>query len=340
MALGVAVVVAAGAVVVPLTVVDRSVSGTPVAADEPDEPAPPPERECADGELVASGSSLARNAVDEVSANLANTCPGTVVDYAPTGSGAGLDEFMSGATAMAVVDRPLTESEYGNLSARCAAEAFPFVAHPVTVRYNVGGDVLTLDAPALAKIFSGEVTTWHDAAIAELNPGVALPAKPITVVGRGDESSTTAAFQQYLAEAGDWTGGTGTTFTGRAARSAQGDSGVLTLIESTDGAIGYVTIAEGTRSQTALLDGVAPSPDTVAATIAAALPDDRLTLDPADVYGTEADGAYPLMIVSYALTCADEPVARDFLLTSLSMAGSGHVFPSGEWADRMRAALQ
>lgn len=348
MGLGAAVVVAAAAVVVPLTVMEPSVAGSPVAADVPPvttpSPAEPPAEPTCAGELVGSGSSLARNAVADVAAALERACPDSVVDYAPVGSGGGLQQFTSGATGFAVVDRPLAESEMPAVRARCEAQAYPFVAHPVMVRYHVAGvGDLNLDAPTLTKIFGGAITTWNDPAIVEQNPDTALSARPIVVVGRGDESATTAAFQQYLATAGGWTSGAGTTFTGKATQTAQGDSGMLAMIENTEGAIGYLTAAEGTRSQVLRIGGVAPEPDAVATTITSALPGGGLALDPADVYGADpATGAYPLVIVSYAVICDDDAAARDFLLASLTVrdGGSGYVFPADEWADRLVAALQ
>jgi phosphate transport system substrate-binding protein len=346
--LGAAVVVAAAAVVVPLTVMEPSVAGSPLAADVPPttapSPAEPPVEPACAGDLAGSGSALARNAVTDVAAALERACPDTVVDYEPVGSGAGLQQFTSGATGMAVVDRPPSESELAPLRARCAPAVYPFAAHPVMIRYHVAGvGNLNLDAPTLAKIFSGAVTRWNDPAIVRQNPDTALSARPIVVVGRGDESPTTAAFQQYLAAAGGWAGGTDTTFTGTATQTAQGDSGMLAMIENTEGAIGYLTAAEGTRSQVLRLGGVAPDPEAVATTITSALPGRGLAIVPADVYGADpVAGAYPLVIVSYALVCAADAAARDFLLASLTVrdGGTGYVFPAGEWADRLRAALQ
>ena len=350
--LGAAVVVAAAAVLVAMTVAEPPVAGSPVAADVPPatapSPAEPPTRSsvapaCA-GELAGSGSSLARNAVMDVAAELERTCPDTVVDYSPVGSGAGLEQFTSGATGMAVVDRAPSGSELAPLRARCEAQTYPFVVHPVMVRYHIAGvGELNLDAPTLTKIFSGTVTRWNDPSIVRQNPDSALSARPIVVVGRGDESSTTAAFQQYLAVAGGWAGGTDTTFTGKATQTAQGDSGMLAMIENTEGAIGYLTAAEGTRSQVLRLGGVAPAPAAVTTTITSALPAGGLALDPADVYGADpAAGAYPLVIVSYALVCADDAAARDFLLASLTVQdrGTEYVFPAGEWAGRLVDALE
>lgn len=349
MGLGVAVVVAAAAVVVPLMVVDGAVDGTPVAADVPPpsmtSSPPPAEPECsAPGTLAVSGSSLARNAVEEMVAAISENCPGLVVTYDPVGSGAGLQQFTTGATGMAVVDRPLAAAERTQANARCTAREFPFLAHPVMVRYHLAGvGDLKLDAPTLTKIFSGTVTTWNDPAIVAQNPDAALSARPIVVVGRSDESSTTSAFQQYLAVAGGWTTGTGTTFTGKATQTAQGDSGLLAMVENTEGSIGYLTAAEGTRSQVLRIGDVAPDPEAVTTTITGALPGDgSLTLDPKDVYGADpATGAYPIVIVSYAVTCDDQLAAHDLLRQALSMRNEGsYVFPSGEWADELRDALR
>lgn len=350
MGLGVAVVVAAAAIVTALIVVDGAVDGTPVAADVPTTSTtpsspPPTEPECSSaGTLAVSGSSLARNAVEELVAAFGESCPELAVTYDPVGSGAGLQQFTTGATGMAVVDRPLQAAERTQVKARCAAHEFPFLAHPVMVRYHLAGvGDLKLDAPTLTKIFSGAVTTWNDPAIVAQNPDAALSARPIVVVGRRDESSTTSAFQQYLAVAGGWTTGTGTTFTGKATQTAQGDSGLLAMVENTEGSIGYLTAAEGTRSQVLRIGDVAPDPEAVTTTITEALPGNgSLTLDPEDVYGADpATGAYPIVIVSYAVICDDQLAARDLLRQALSMRNEGsYVFPSGEWADRVRAALQ
>ena len=57
---------------------------------------------------------------------------------------------------------------------------------------------LKLDAPTLAKIFNGAITSWDDPAIKALNPGTNLPSAPIHVFFRSDQSGDTSNFQQYL----------------------------------------------------------------------------------------------------------------------------------------------
>ncbi len=58
-----------------------------------------------------------------------------------------------------------------------------------------------LSVPVLADIWSGNVVFWNDSAIAQLNPGVALPFQPIVLVfandRRGSISDTFASALAY-----------------------------------------------------------------------------------------------------------------------------------------------
>jgi len=276
-ALGIAVVVMAGAVVVALNT-GQAVAGTPTAGDRP-----PPQPGCAgEDELVVSGSSLAYEAVTRLTAGYEAACPGKSVSYSPSGQGAGIQDFISGTTGMAVTDRPL-------------------------------------------------------------DAGVAIPGVPITVVSRADESGATAVLQQYLAAVGGWTGGTGTTFTGQFSQTARGNEGTMAAVESIEGAVGYVLAGADWESPGMRISGVAPGLDAMARTISAALPDDGLVFDPAELYrAAPADGAYPLVSVGYAVACADSPAVNDFVLSSLSAQGgeTAYLFPTGKWADRLADVLQ
>ena len=67
--------------------------------------------------------------------------------------------------------------------------------------YNLSlpaGARLTATGPVLAAIFLGQITRWNDAALTTLNPGITLPAAPITVVHRSDGSGTTYIISNYL----------------------------------------------------------------------------------------------------------------------------------------------
>ena len=91
--------------------------------------------------------------------------------------------------------------EADDAKAACGSPAWnlPMVTGPIAIAYNVKGvDNLVLNADVAAKIFDGKIATWNYPAIASLNKGVTLPAIPIKVYFRSDESGTTENFTKYL----------------------------------------------------------------------------------------------------------------------------------------------
>ena len=52
---------------------------------------------------------------------------------------------------------------------------------------------LRLSGENVAKIFTGAITSWNDAAIKADNPGLALPARKIVPVVRSDGSGPSAS---------------------------------------------------------------------------------------------------------------------------------------------------
>src|SRR5207245_2191988 len=96
-------------------------------------------------------------------------------------------------------------------------------------------------------IFLGDVTRWDDAALRELNPGVALPSLPIKVVSRSDPSGTTAIFAEYLERARPdrWKAnemGKGTSVSFAVGIRQKGNPGVAGEVGRLNGAIGYVEL--------------------------------------------------------------------------------------------------
>ena len=109
---------------------------------------------------------------------------------------------------------------------------------PIAITYNVAGRRrLVLDGPTAAKIFNGTITTWNAPEIKALNAGATLPADPINVLFRSDESGTTDNFQKYLDAASDgaWGKGAGKTFNGGVGEGAKGNEGTSAAIKSTAG---------------------------------------------------------------------------------------------------------
>ena len=116
------------------------------------------------------------------------------------------------------------------------------------VLYNVSSvkNLLHMDGPTLAKIFSGEITKWNDPAIVKLNKGVSLPDTTITTVHRSDGSGTTWNFTDYLSSVSPaWKSkyGVGTSVNWPAGTGGRGSAGVSAVVSQTNGSIGYADVA-------------------------------------------------------------------------------------------------
>jgi phosphate transport system substrate-binding protein len=288
--------------------------------------------DCPTGTLDAEGSSAQKNAIDEAIASFQDTCAGTTVNYNPTGSGAGIKQFIAGQVDFAGSDSALKTSpkdskvEADDAAAHCGSPAWnlPMVTGPIAISYNVTGvDKLVLTPQVAAGIFNGKVRTWNDRAIAALNPGTALPAEPIKVFFRSDESGTTENFTKYLAAAAPraWTAEPGKSWTGKG-EGKEKSAGVASAVKSTEGGITYAewSYAKDNDLSIAQVDnGSGPvqlTSEAVGKAVAAAEPDGqgndlRLKLD----YATKEPGAYPILLVTYEIVCSKGKDADKVALT-------------------------
>ena len=269
--------------------------------------------------LTAEGSSAQKNAMDVFTQAYQQKCPGANLAYNPTGSGAGVKQFSAGLVDFGGSDSALKDTETAAAAKRCQGNPawnLPMVFGPVALSYKLGGvQSLTLNGPTTAKIFSGGIKTWNDPAIAALNPGVTLPATPIKVVFRSDESGTTDNFQQYLAASskGAWTKGAGKKFNGGVGSGAEKSSGVAQAVAATEGSISYVELsyAQDNKLAMAKLDNgggpVELNDQTVGKAIEGAKVSGQgndLKLDLKSVYGTTAADQYPLILATYEIVCS------------------------------------
>ena len=172
-------------------------------------------------------------------------CPGQSLTYTANDSGAGISEFLSNQTDFGGSDSTLTRDEYTKGQQRCGSpvRSLPMVVGPIAIAFNVNGVTsLNLNGPAAAQIFNGQITMWNDGAIQLLNLGVTLPAEPIRVVFRSDESGTTDNFQKYLdtTSAGTWGFSAGRKFNGGVGQGAVGNDGAAAAVKGTEGSITYL----------------------------------------------------------------------------------------------------
>ncbi|WP_179473647.1 phosphate ABC transporter substrate-binding protein PstS [Mycolicibacterium vinylchloridicum] len=269
--------------------------------------------------LTGEGSTAQQNAVAVFNQVWGQKCAGKNLSYNPTGSGAGVTQFIAGQVDFAGSDSPLAKDQVDPAAKRCGGNPawnLPLVFGPVALGYNLPGvDKLVVNADVLAKIFSGGITNWNDPAIAALNSGVSLPDQKITPIYRSDSSGTTDNFQKYLTAAApeSWTKGAGKEFQGGAGEGAQKSAGVVQAVQATPGAIGYVEkgFADQAKVAMAQIDTgsgpVALTDDSAKVAIDSAKfagEGNDLVLDLNSLYATKAAGAYPLMLATYEIVCS------------------------------------
>lgn len=154
------------------------------------------------GQLLASGSSAQKNAMDVWVKNYMAACPGTNINYKSSSSGEGVTQFNQGAVSIAGSDSPLKPEEITASKTICKGGQgidLPMVGGPIAIGYHLPGvDNLVLDAPTLAKIFNSTITKWDDEAIKKLNPTAKLPSSNIQAFHRSTDSGTTDNLTKYF----------------------------------------------------------------------------------------------------------------------------------------------
>ncbi|WP_049579337.1 phosphate ABC transporter substrate-binding protein PstS [Streptomyces sp. SBT349] len=270
------------------------------------------------GTIAGAGASSQEAAMGAWMAGFNAVNPDVTVDYEPSGSGAGREQFIAGGTDFGGTDAYFHDEE-GELAAateRCAGDVveIPVYVSPIALAFNLEGvDSLNLSPSTIAQIFNQQITTWNDEAIAADNPDVELPDSAITVVNRSDPSGTTENFVEYLAAVApdDWPHEVSDEWPVSGGEAAQGTSGVSAAISGGDGTIGYMDASQATELGTVSVgvgeEFVSYSPEAAAAVLAVSeRVEGRGQYDFAYdlARDTTEAGTYPIVLVSYAMACA------------------------------------
>ena len=300
------------------------------------------------GTIDGAGASSQGSAQEAWVAAFQTENPNVTINYDPSGSGAGREAFISGGVSFAGTDSALKQEEIDGGFAACVPDTgylqVPAYISPIAVIFNVEGvDALNLDAPTIAGIFKGTITTWNDPAIAALNADATLPSAPITAVHRSDDSGTTKNFTDYLNKVAPeiWDAPAADPFPYQVGEAAQGTSGVVDAVTNGTNTIGYADASKaGDLGVAAIKVGdkfVKYSPEAAAAVVAespagATASDtdlvislDRKTTDPTH---------YPLVLVSYIITCTEfvdakvAPVVKAYVQYITSDAGQAEAASS------------
>ncbi|MEE8726329.1 MAG: phosphate ABC transporter substrate-binding protein PstS [Bifidobacterium thermacidophilum] len=273
------------------------------------------------GEFQGAGASSQQSAVEAWIASYQEQNPDAKISYNPSGSGAGVSTFLTGATAWAGSDASLSDDEVSQSKSVCASgTAFdvPVYISPIAIVFNLKGisgkdKHLNLDGETIAKIFDGKITKWNDDTIKKQNPKVNLPDTAITVVHRSDKSGTTKNFLSYVKDVAPdaWSYDLGENWPNEVGQGAKGTDGVINTVSQADGTIGYADASKaGDLGTVAVKVGekyVPYSTEAAAKVVDASPLDDSAKSDNRVVvkldHTTTTDGAYPVVLVSYDIVC-------------------------------------
>jgi phosphate transport system substrate-binding protein len=238
---------------------------------------------------------------------------GVRINYQSIGSGGGIRQLSEGTVDFGASDSPMTDAELANAKGGPVLH-FPTVLGAVVVTYNLPNvrQPLKLTGAVLADVFLGRITRWNDPRIAQLNPGVTLPATDLLPVRRSDGSGTTYIFTDYLSTVSPaWADGPGKGKEVAWPRGlgAKGNEGVAGQVKQTPGAIGYVELAYAKQNrlayaslQNAAGSFVAPSIESVTAAAAGAASKLGPNTDyRVSVVNAPGPGAYPISSFTWLL---------------------------------------
>lgn len=286
------------------------------ATDEaPEEPGAPE----LSGSIPGAGASAQENGQIAWAAEFSTANPGVNVSYDSVGSGNGRTAFIDGGVLYAGSDSALKPEEIEAATARCFDSSpieVPLWISPIAVVYNIpalnDGNV-NMSPETIAKVFRGEITNWNDPEIADANPDIELPDLNIVPVNRSDNSGTTKNFQDYLvAAAGDaWPFESEETWPIEGTQSGAQTSGLLEVVRGAEGTIGYVDASRAGELGSVAVGvggGFVPFSSEAAAKIVD-------ISEPADgatdliqaiklARDTDEEGVYPIVLVSYLITCS------------------------------------
>jgi phosphate transport system substrate-binding protein len=165
------------------------------------------------------------------------------ITTAGTGSGTGIAQAAAGAVQIGASDAYLSSADrtkYPGLM------NIPLAISAQQINYNlpsIGQSThLKLSGTVISDIYQGKITTWNDAAIKSLNPGVNLPSMKIVPLHRADGSGDTFIFSSYLSDQ-DKAGTTVSWPHVSGALAEEGNGGMVSGCKATPGCIAYIGIS-------------------------------------------------------------------------------------------------
>lgn len=184
------------------------------------------------GTLSMNGSTSMEKVIKAVNGAFSAKYPDVQVNLNLTGSGTGLQEAAEGKCDIGNSSRELKDSEAENL------EATVIGLDGIAIVVNTANTIDDISLDDLAKIYAGEVNNWSQ---------LGGNDKAIVVIGREDGSGTRDGFESIVM--GDKEA--------NYAQELESTGSVINAVSTTEGAIGYASLANVDESVKALkVDGV------------------------------------------------------------------------------------
>ena len=207
-----------------------SVAGTSSAAGTSASEASSTAAEELSGTLSMNGSTSMEKVIKAVNGAFMEKNKGVTVNLNLTGSGTGIQEASEGKCDIGNSSRKLKDEEAEKLDATVVGlDGIALVVNPA----NKLEDITLQD---LAKVYSGEITNWKE---------LGGDDKSIVVIGREDGSGTRDGFESIVM--GDKEP--------KYAQELESTGSVINAVATTDGAIGYASLANVDETVKALKIG-------------------------------------------------------------------------------------
>lgn len=207
-----------------------SVAGTSSAAGTSASEASSTAAEELSGTLSMNGSTSTEKVIKAVNGAFMEKNKGVTVNLNLTGSGTGIQEASEGKCDIGNSSRKLKDEEAEKLDATVVGlDGIALVVNPA----NKLEDITLED---LAKVYSGEITNWKE---------LGGDDKSIVVIGREDGSGTRDGFESIVM--GDKEP--------KYAQELESTGSVINAVATTDGAIGYASLANVDETVKALKIG-------------------------------------------------------------------------------------
>jgi len=195
--------------------------------------------------LVGSGSNLPSPLYSQWVEEYNKLDPKVQVRYLSTGTVKGIEDILRGVGDFAAGEMPMTDEQLKGTHSPILQ--IPTVLVAIVPIYHLPGAKggLHFSGAVLADMFLGNIKSWDDPKIKELNPGQTLPHLDIVIVHRTEGKGSNYIFTDFLSKTSQkWRSEIGKTPSPSwpVGSSASRGEDMMEKVKSTAGAIGYVEL--------------------------------------------------------------------------------------------------